>query len=120
MKKQGKDIKVELVADVLTDDQFKTKITQQLVAGEAPDVIDMGDSLVPGFAGAGYLAPMNDYLDKWDGWEHYYPQFKKAMVRQDGKIYALVHDTGVRTSSIAKMSSPSWASTRASLRHGTT
>ena len=26
MKKQGKDIKVKLVADVLTDDQFKTKV----------------------------------------------------------------------------------------------
>lgn len=96
MKKQGKNIKVKLVADILTDDQFKTKITQQLIAGQAPDVIDLGDSLVPGFAGAGYLAPLDDYLDKWDGWDHYYPQFKKAMVRQDGKIYALVHDTGVQ------------------------
>jgi multiple sugar transport system substrate-binding protein len=96
MKEQGKDIKVKLIADVLTDDQFKTKITQQLIAGEAPDLIDLGDSLVPGFAGAGYLAPIDDYLDKWDGWEHYYPHFKEAMVRQDGQIYALVHDTGVQ------------------------
>lgn len=96
MKKQGKDIKVKMVADVLTDDQFKTKITQQLIAGQAPDLIDLGDSLVPGFAGAGYLAPIDDYLNKWDGWKHYYPQFKKAMVRQDGRIYALVHDTGVQ------------------------
>ncbi|MET0715079.1 MAG: extracellular solute-binding protein [Mycetocola sp.] len=96
MKKQGKDIKVKLIADVLTDDQFKTKMTQQLIAGEAPDLIDLGDSLVPGFAGAGYLAPIDDYLADWDGWDHYYPQFKEAMVRQDGKIYALVHDTGVQ------------------------
>lgn len=96
MKKQGKDIKVELVADVLTDDQFKTKITQQLIAGQAPDLLDLGDSIVPGFAGAGYLAPLDDDLKKWDGWNHYFPQFKKAMVRQDGQIYALVHDTGVQ------------------------
>ena len=96
MKKQGKDIKVNLVADVLTDDQFKTKITQQLIAGQAPDVIDLGDSLVPGFAGAGYLAPLDDDLNKWSGWGHYFAQFKKAMVRQDGHIYALMHDTGVQ------------------------
>jgi multiple sugar transport system substrate-binding protein len=96
MKEQGRDIKVELIEDVLTDDQFKTKMTQQLIAGEAPDVINMGDSLVPGFAGAGYLTPINDYLEDWDGWDHYYPQFKEAMVRQDGNIYALVHDTGVQ------------------------
>lgn len=96
MKKQGKDITVKLVADELTDDQFKTKITQQLIAGQAPDLIDMGDSSVPGFAGAGYLAPLDDYLKDWDGWSHYFPQFKTASVRQDGKIYSLVHDTGVQ------------------------
>ncbi|MFG1607927.1 ABC transporter substrate-binding protein [Actinoplanes sp. NPDC049265] len=96
MKKQGKDIKVKLVADVLTDDQFKTKVTQQLIAKQAPDLIDIGDSLVPGWAGAGYLAPLDDYLKDWDGWNHYYPQIKKAMVRQDGKIYALAHETGVQ------------------------
>jgi len=96
MKKQGKNIKVKLVGDVLTDPQFVTKITQQFIAGEAPDVIDLGDSMVPGFAGAGYLAPLDDYLDKWDGWDHYFPHIQKAMVRQDGKIYALVHDSGVQ------------------------
>jgi multiple sugar transport system substrate-binding protein len=96
MKKQGKNITVKLVGDVLTDPQFVTKITQQFIAGEAPDVIDLGDSMVPGFAGAGYLAPLDDDLAKWDGWDHYFPQIKKAMVRQDGKIYALVHDTGVQ------------------------
>ena len=96
MKQQGRAVTVNLVADELTDDQFKTKLTQQLIAGEAPDLLDLGDSLVPGFAGAGYLAPLDDYLDKWDGWQHYSPQFKEAMVRQDGHIYALVHDTGVQ------------------------
>jgi multiple sugar transport system substrate-binding protein len=96
MKKEGKNIKVKLIDDVLTDDQFKTKITQQLIAGQAPDLFDTGDSLVPGFAGAGYLAPLDSYLDKWSGWSHYYSQFKSASVRQDGKIYALVHDTGVQ------------------------
>jgi multiple sugar transport system substrate-binding protein len=96
MKAQGKDIKVQMVADVLTDDQFKTKVTQELIAKQAPDLIDIGDSLVPGWAGAGYLAPLDDYLKNWDGWNHYYPQIKKAMVRQDGKIYALAHETGVQ------------------------
>src|SRR3546814_529232 len=87
MKEQGKDIEVELIADPLTDDQFKTKITQQLIAGQAPDLIDLGDSLVPGFAGAGYLAPLDDYLNEWAGWDHYFPQFKSAMQRQYGTIY---------------------------------
>lgn len=96
MRKQGKNIKVKLIADNLNDEQFKTKITQQLIAGQAPDVIDTGDSFIPGFAGAGYLLPLDDYLKKWDGWKHYYPQIKQASVRQDGHIYSLVHDTSVQ------------------------
>lgn len=95
MAKQGKDIKVKLIEDVLTDDQFKTKVTQQLIAGEAPDILDIGENMVTGFASAGYLAPLDDYLNDWDGWDHYLPQFKEALVRQDGKIYDLMHDTGV-------------------------
>jgi multiple sugar transport system substrate-binding protein len=95
MKEQGKDIKVELISDNLNDEQFKTKMTQQLIAGEAPDLLDMGDSLVPGFAGAGYLAPIGEELEAWDGWDHWYPQLKEAAVRQDGQIYSLMHDTGV-------------------------
>lgn len=95
MKEQGRDVTVNLIADQLNDEQFKTKITQQFIAGEAPDVIDMGESLVPGFAGAGYLAPLDEYLEEWDGWEHYYPEFKDASVRQDGKIYSLLNTSGV-------------------------
>ena len=120
MKKQGKDIKVKLVADILTDDQFKTKVTQQLIAKQAPDLIDIGDSLVPGWAGAGYLAPMDDYLKDWDGWDHYYPQIKKAMVRQDGNIYALAHETGVQNLFYRKDAArPSSASTPPSRPPGT-
>lgn len=95
MKEEGRDITVELISDELTDEQFKTKITQQLIAGEAPDLLDIGDNMVAGFAGAGYLAPLDDYLEEWDDWDHWYPQFQEAMVRQDGHIYALVHDSGV-------------------------
>jgi len=95
MAEQGRDITVDLVADQLTDEQFRTKITQQFIAGEAPDLVDMGDSFVPGFAGAGYLAPLDDYLEDWDGWDAYRPQFKEASVRQDGQIYSLLNTSGV-------------------------
>src|SRR5215212_7534776 len=64
MTKQGRDIKVKLIRDILPDDQFKTKITQQYNAGEAPDVTDYGASFVPGFAGAGYLLDLTPFLNK--------------------------------------------------------
>lgn len=95
MAKQGKDIKVELIADKLTDEQFMTKMTQQLAAGQAPDVLDIGENMAISWASAGYLAPLDDQLEAWDGWEHYYPAVKEAMTRQDGQIYSIPSGAGV-------------------------
>ncbi len=97
MAAQGKDIEVELITDILTDDQFKTKITQQLLSGKAPDVIDMGGSNVPGLAGAGYLLKLDDYLDDWDGWNDFYPSVKDQIRQADGHYYSLPHEAGVQS-----------------------
>jgi multiple sugar transport system substrate-binding protein len=95
MKEQGKDIQVDLIADQLTDEQFMTKMTQQLIAGQAPDVLDIGENMAIAWSSAGYLAPLDDHLDEWDGWSHYYPAVKQAMTRQDGSIYSLPSGAGV-------------------------
>jgi len=96
MTKQGRDIKVKLIRDILPDDQFKTKITQQYNAGEAPDVTDYGASFVPGFAGAGYLLDLTPYLKKWSEWESFYPEVRDQIVQPDGKIYALPHEANTQ------------------------
>ena len=97
MAKQGKQIKVELVADPLTDDQFKTKITQQLHSGTAPDVIDMGGSYVTGLAGAGYLLKLDDYLDDWAGWGKYYQSVRDGAKQPDGGYYSIPHEASVQS-----------------------
>jgi multiple sugar transport system substrate-binding protein len=95
MKEQGKDIEVELIADQLTDEQFMTKMTQQLIAGQAPDVLDIGENMAIAWSSAGYLEPLDERLEEWDGWSHYYPAVKEAMTRQDGSIYSLPSGAGV-------------------------
>lgn len=97
MAKQGRKVKVELVADTLTDDQFRTKITQQLHSGTAPDVIDMGGSNVTGLAGAGYLLKLDKYLNKWDGWDQFYPSVKDGARQPDGGFYSLPHEASVQS-----------------------
>ncbi|WP_026877228.1 ABC transporter substrate-binding protein [Jiangella gansuensis] len=97
MAEQGKDIQVELVTDVLTDDQFRTKITQQFHSGTAPDVIDMGGSHVTGFAGAGYLLELDEYLDEWPTWEEYYAPVKEAAQQIDGHYYSIPHEASVQS-----------------------
>jgi multiple sugar transport system substrate-binding protein len=97
MKKAGKQISVELVRDILPDDQFKTKITQQYNAGNAPDVTDYGASFIPGFAGAGYLLDLTPYLEKWAEWESFYPEVREEIVQPDGKIYGLPHEANTQS-----------------------
>lgn len=97
MTKQGRKIKVKLIRDILPDDQFKTKITQQYNAGEAPDVADYGASFVPGFAGAGYLLDLTPYLKKWSDWNSFSPQVREQIVQPDGKVYALPHEANTQT-----------------------
>ena len=97
MTRQGRDVKVKLVRDILPDDQFKTKITQQYNAGEAPDVTDYGTAFVPGFAGAGYLLDLTPYLDKWPDWQTFYPDVRNQIVQPDGKIYSLPHEANTQS-----------------------
>src|SRR3546814_20852925 len=49
MKEQGKDIEVELIADPPTADQFKTKITQQTLAGQRSEEHRVGQERVRSF-----------------------------------------------------------------------
>jgi len=97
MTRQGRDVKVKLIRDILPDDQFKTKITQQYNAGEAPDVADYGASFVPGFAGAGYLLDLTPYLEKWPEWQSFYPDVRNQIVQPDGKIYAIPHEANTQS-----------------------
>jgi multiple sugar transport system substrate-binding protein len=97
MKKQGKQVKVKLIKEELPDDQFKTKITQQYNAGEAPDVTDYGAPFVPGFAGAGYLLDLTPYLEDWKDWGSFYADVREQVVQPDGKVYALPHEANTQT-----------------------
>src|SRR3954462_191236 len=81
MKKKGKQVTVKLIREELPDDQFKTKITQQYNAGEAPDVTDYGAPFVPGFAGAGYLLDLTPYLERSGDWGSFYPDVRGRLVR---------------------------------------
>ncbi|RCG17740.1 extracellular solute-binding protein [Streptomyces diacarni] len=97
MAKKGRPVKVDLVTDILTDDQFRTKITQQFYSGTAPDVVDMGGSNVTGMAGAGYLLKLDTYLRTWDGWDEYYPSVKKGARQRDGSYYSVPHEASVQS-----------------------
>lgn len=97
MKAEGKDIEVELVADILTDGDFTTKVTQQFHAGTAPDVVDTGGSQLTGWAAAGYLLELDGYLEDWDDWEDFYDVSRERAQETDGHVYSVPHEGSVQS-----------------------
>lgn len=97
MAARGQKVHVKLIRDILPDDQFKTKITQEYNAGNAPDVTDYGATYIPGLAGAGYLLDLTPYLSKWSEWKTFYPEVRKQIVQPDGKTYSLPHEANTQT-----------------------
>jgi multiple sugar transport system substrate-binding protein len=96
MAAAGQKIHVKLIRDILPDDQFRTKITQEYTGGNAPDVTDYGATYIPGFAGAGYLLDLTPYLSKWPDWKAFYPQIVDQIKQPDGKIYSLPHEANTQ------------------------
>lgn len=88
MAAQGKNIKVNLVLNILPDDQFTTKLTLDYSAGTGPDVTSGGG--VPDFAAAGYLLDLTSQLNAWPDWQqHFYKVIRDRSVQADGKVYSM-------------------------------
>lgn len=90
MAAQGKNIKVNLVENILPDDQFKTKLTLDYSTGNAPDVTSYPGSWTPDFAAAGYLLDLTSRLNAWTDWQQYfYKVIRDRSVQADGKVYSM-------------------------------
>ena len=71
------------------------KVSLDLAAGVASDIIMVDSFMIPEWAEAGYLYPLDDYLAKWPDWEQYYPGMQE-IVAFGGKHYGVMIDTDVR------------------------
>ncbi len=74
---------------------YDQRISLDLAAGTAADVIQMDRFMVSEFASAGYLEPLNEQAKGWDQFQYYMPGLLEV-ASYDGKVYALPTDTDVR------------------------
>ncbi len=88
------NIKVKLIEGPAVDTDFQTKLTLDLNAGHAPDVIAL--SFDPAdVAASGYLLNLTRLVNRWSGWKHFYPNLRKGEVH-DGKIYTIPREATVQ------------------------
>lgn len=74
---------------------FYTQLLLALDAGEAPDVIHTGGDRIGELAEAGYLAPLDDYVAEWDGWDQY-PDPIKSAVTYNESVWAIPYGLDTR------------------------
>lgn len=71
------------------------KLSLDLAAGVASDVIMVDSFMIPAWAEAGYLYELDDYFAGWPDWDQYFTGMKN-MVSFEGVHYAIMISTGAR------------------------
>ncbi len=93
-KKLGYDVTVKEIMIPYGVD-CATRVTEDLAAGTAGDVVDEDSFLLASVAQAGYLYPLDEFIKNWPDWNQFAPAMRK-MVTFGGHIYGVMIDTDVR------------------------
>jgi len=88
------NIKVKLQEGPAPDTEFQTKLTLDLNAGHAADVMAL--SFAPtDVAASGYLLNLTSLVNGWSGWQRFYPRLRRDEAI-DGKIYTVPREASVQ------------------------
>jgi multiple sugar transport system substrate-binding protein len=89
----GTTINVDL--QKISSGDYYTKLLLALSANSGPDVTHVGGDRIGEMVDAGYLAPLDDYLARWDEWKNY-PDAVKQGVTYKGKVYGIPYGLDTR------------------------
>jgi multiple sugar transport system substrate-binding protein len=96
-EKKYPDRTVELVPIEAAENDYYTKLNlMQRSSSTAPDVLYEDTFLINSDIQAGYLEPLDPYLEKWQDWDQFADSAKEAARGQDGKIYGVPMGTDTR------------------------
>ena len=88
---------VELVPiEALEADYFTKLALMNQSAATAPDVMYEDTFKVKSDAEAGYILPLDEYIDEWDDWEQFPENAREAGAGDDGKTYGIPMGTDTR------------------------
>jgi len=86
-------VKIDL--QKIPEDQFYTKLLLALNSGSGPDVFHVSGGDIGELADAGYIMPLDDFLNAWPDWK-YYPDSVRSGVTYKGKVWALPYGLDTR------------------------
>jgi len=91
------DVTIELIPIEAEQDQYFTKLA--LMNGSpstAPDIIYEDSFQVRSDAAAGYLLPIDEYVESWDDWSQFADSARQAGIGDDGRLYGVSMGTDTR------------------------
>ena len=94
MRELGYEVEIEEILIPYGTDVV-AKETADFQAGTAGDVVIVDSFMIPSYAEAGYLLPLDDLVADWPDWSAF-PEPMRNMVTFNGKVYAIMIDTDVR------------------------
>lgn len=89
--------KVKLIPIQAQDNDYATKVQQMMRSPKtAPDLVYEDTFRISSDIEAGYLRPLDDYLDTWQTWSRFVDTAKTAAKAEDGKTYGVPDGTDTR------------------------
>lgn len=96
-EKSHPGVTIQLEPIQASENDFYTKIDLMMKSeGTAPDVVTEDTFLINSDASAGYLSPMNDYVNKWSDWSQFSDAMKAGSTGSDGNVYGVPYSTDTR------------------------
>src|SRR5436309_431586 len=92
-KNSGSTVKIDL--QKVSDDVYYTKLLLTLQGGDVPDVFHFGGDSIAELADAGYIEPLDSYVNAWADWKQYPDSIKKGATYK-GKIWAIPYGLDTR------------------------
>ncbi len=95
VKKANPNATINIDLQKISSGDYYTKLLLGLQGGNGPDVTHVGGDRIGEMVDAGYLAPLDEYLAKWDDWK-LYPDAVKQGVSYKGKVYGIPYGLDTR------------------------
>jgi multiple sugar transport system substrate-binding protein len=95
VKQANAGVTVNIDLQKIGSDDYYTKLLLGLSGNSGPDVTHVGGDSIGEMVDAGYLAPLDDYVAKWDDWKNY-PDAVKQGVTYKGKVYGIPYGLDTR------------------------
>ena len=88
---------MELLPIVASENDYYTKLQLMMRSPRtSPDIVYEDTFLINSDITAGYLQPLDSYLDKWEEWDQFQDVAKGAAKAADGKTYGVPDGTDTR------------------------